>query len=244
MDHTYTAVSKHKYLILLAMIYVVVNTVPTLFLYRLVKIGDFVVPGGMFVYPLIYMLCDIVAEVYGYRIARLFIWYGILCNFFFAICALSIVYLPVPPSLPMSNEYYDVFHNVLHADIANLMGVLVGNTLNAYALSKWKILLSGRYFALRSITSNIVGEAVMLIIWGFIAFYGRLPLHDLLKLIVSDYVIRVIYALIVVTPAAMIIQFIKKHENIDVYDYHTNFNMFNLSLKDKQTSPASSSLGA
>jgi len=83
----------------------------------------------------------------------------------------------------------------------------------------------------------------MLIIWVMIAFYGRLPIPELGKLLISDYLIRMVYAVIVVIPAAMIVAGLKKSEKLDIYDTNTNFNIFSLSLKDKP-SPNLSSLGA
>ena len=45
---------------------------------RLTLIGSMLEPGGIFVFPFLFTICDIVGEVYGYAYPRLFIWVGVL----------------------------------------------------------------------------------------------------------------------------------------------------------------------
>jgi hypothetical protein len=68
----------------------------------------------------------------------------------------------------------------------------------------------------------------MLIITGTIVFLGKLSLHQALVLLLADYVVRVIFVLIVSAPSAYFVSYIKKTEGLDAYDYQTKFNPFKL----------------
>jgi queuosine precursor transporter len=230
---SYQELTEHRGLLFLAMLYVIITVVPTLFLYRLVQVGPLVLPGGMFIFPLIYVLGDVIAEVYGYKVARMVIWYSLICNFIFASAILSVIYLPYPPGYEhVAQKYTFVFKNILRGDVANIFGVLLGRFLNAYILTRWKVFVRGKFFIVRSFTSSAVGELIMLVIWVTIAFSGQLTKDQLLHLALSDYLIRVLYLLIFALPAAGIARFLKFLDGVDIYDKNTNFNPFQLSLKD------------
>ena len=233
---SYKDLDEHKCLLFIVMLYVVITTVPSLFLYRLIEIGPFIFPGGMFIYPLIYVLGDVLAEVYGYKIARAVIWYSLICNFIFAFAILSIIFLPYPKGYSdIYEKYLFVFQHILRGDFANLAGVLAGSFLNIYILTKWKVLVNGRIFVIRSFISSAFSEFIMLAIWVNIAFPGRLHDPQIQNLALSDYAIRLIYALVFSILAAGIVKLIKKIDQIDIFDTGTNFNPFSLSLKDKES---------
>jgi uncharacterized integral membrane protein (TIGR00697 family) len=134
----------------------VVTAVPAMLLYRLISIGYLTLPGGMFIFPMIYIMTDVIAEVYGYQVARLFIWASLINNFLIAILIMTVIYLPFPNDLKIiSHEYVDVYHGLLRADIANIAGVLISCFVNAYVIAKWKILVRGKWFIIRSFSSRI-----------------------------------------------------------------------------------------
>ena len=230
---SYQELAEHKGLLFLAMLYVIITVVPTLFLYRLVQLGPLIFPGGMFIFPLIYVLGDVIAEVYGYKVARIIIWYSLICNFIFAFAILSVIYLPFPNGYEhTANNYIFVFEHILRGDVANIFGVLAGGFLNAYILTRWKVFVEGKIFIIRSFTSSAIGELVMITIWVTIAFSGQLTKGELFHLAVSDYTVRIMYLIIFALPAAGIVRFLKSLDDVDIYDKKTNFNPFNLSLKD------------
>ncbi len=230
---SYQELAEHKGLLFLTMLYVIITVVPTLFLYRLVQVGPLIFPGGMFVFPLIYVIGDLIAEVYGYKVARLIIWYSLICNFIFAFSILSVIYLPVPKGYEhTAGNYIFVFKHILRGDIANIFGVLAGGFLNVYILTRWKVFVEGKIFIVRSFTSSAIGELVMLTIWVTIAFSGQLARGELLHLAISDYIMRIIYLIVFSIPAAGAVRFLKSLDNVDIYDTKTNFNPFNMSLKD------------
>ena len=232
--NSYRDLNESKYLLLISMLYVVFTTVPSLFLYRLIQVGHFIFPGGMFIFPMIYVLGDIIAEIYGYKIARNIIWFSLICNFTFSFAILSVVYLPAPQGYEIiKDKYLFVFKDILRGNVANIAGVLAGNFLNAFILTKLKILVNGRMFIVRSLTSSAIGALIMIVLWATIAFSGKLKHNELIHLAVSDYVVRIIYAILFAIPSSYLVKILKNIDKIDIYDSKTNFNPFKLELKDR-----------
>jgi uncharacterized integral membrane protein (TIGR00697 family) len=230
--NSYGHIKLSKYLVFLAMTYMVVTAVPAMLLYRLISIGYLTLPGGMFIFPMIYILTDVIAEVYGYQVARLFIWASLINNFLIAILIMTVIYLPFPNDLKViSHEYVDVYHGLLRADIANIAGVLISRFVNAYVIAKWKILVRGKWFILRSFCANILGDILMLLVWAPVAFAGVVNTEKLISITLSDFLVRAIYALIGSIPALLLVIYLKNKEKVDIYDVSTNFNPFKLSCQ-------------
>jgi uncharacterized integral membrane protein (TIGR00697 family) len=206
----YSDIKLSKYIIFLAMLSVVVTLVPSVMLYRLIDIDNFVMPGGMLIFPLIYVLTDIVAEVYGYKIARSFIWLSIISNFIFAILVFSVIYIPTSSqSMAVSNEYSGVFHGIVRSDVANCIGVVASRFINAYLISKWKILTFGRFFIFRSFAATIIGDVIMLLFWAPIAFIGVVSFKQMMAITLADFLVRAIYAAVGTIPAYYVVQYLK-----------------------------------
>jgi len=229
-DGLLTYMNKSRHLIFLAMLYIVILILSAVFFYRYIDFDHIALPGGMFVYPILYVITDIVTELYGYSTARLFIWYGIFCNFIFGIIAFFLTYTPTISGTEFAHDYNAIFREILRLDAGNFVGQLLGSFINIYMISKWKILVKGRFFFVRSVTSNLFGEFVMLTVTGTIVLAGRLPMHEIFALLAADYVIRILFCFIFSTPAAFFVSYIKNKEKIDVYDLSTKFNPFRLSI--------------
>ena len=116
--------------------------------------------------------------------------------------------------------------------ISGLVGLLIGEFLNVYLLSKWKIILHGKFFIFRSLLSTALGQASLTIIVDILNYTGKMPTMDLIKMMVSGYTWKMFFAIILVFPAWMLVKFLKKAENIDHYDINTNYNPFILGLSD------------
>lgn len=224
---------KARHIIFFAMLYILILILSAVFFYRYIDIDHILLPGGIFVYPILYIITDIIAELYGYSISRLFIWYGIACNFIFGISAFLLTYTPTVPGTEFAHDYSLIFRDIIRLNLGNCIGSLVGGFLNIYLLSKWKIILHGRFFMLRSITSNLFGELIMLTITGAIVLVGKLPLHKIISLLAADYGIRIIFCIVLTGPAALYVAYVKKKENIDVFDISTKFNPFKIGLEEQ-----------
>lgn len=224
--------AKIQFIMLFTMLYVCFNLLGCALLFKLVKIGPGVAPGGIFFLPIVLLIEDIVAELYGYKISRALLWYVLLSSMIFSICCLMVIQLPSPAYWTYDAAYHTVFDPLLRGSIALFLSISVGRFFNIYALTKMKILVQGRYFWIRSILSTSVGGLITLSILFGIAYGNSVPFTEIKRLFITDYAIRVCYAVFGGIPAAFIVAYIKRNYGIDIYDYNTNFNPFKISLND------------
>ncbi len=200
---------------------------------RITQIGTMLEPGGIFVFPLTFSICDIVGEVYGYAYPRLFIWIGVLAEFLFSMVVITVSHLPAPEFLTQATAYQIVFDPTLRYVCSGLIGLLVGELTNIYLLSKWKIFLKGKFFILRSLLSTALGQALLTVIVDLLNYFGKLTDHHLGWMMVCGYLWKMGCAVLMVFPAWLLVKHLKKVEQVDHYDIHTNFNPFVFSLNEE-----------
>lgn len=218
---------KHIYTLLT--LYITILLLVVILANRFVSLYGMIQAGGIFVFPLTFLICDIVCEVYGYSLARKFIWLGVFAELFFSIIGTFEMKLPYPQHWPYSQDYTIVFYPTIRFVIASLIGLLCGEFLNIFLISKWKALLHGRYFILRSIVAISLGQMLLSIIVDFTAFFGNtISLKNLVWMMFCGWMWKMVCTLLLIYPTWIIIKFLKKSENIDVYDIKTNFNPFKM----------------
>lgn len=217
-----------KWLFLLGMLFVVVNTSADILAYKMVHINHLLMSVGVFIVPISYAISDVITEVYGYKVSRQIIWFGLLSELIFdLICYFS--------SLAKSPEFInnDLAFNIilkplLHIYMAVLIASITSDFINVYCISKWKILMSGRYFWLRSIGSSIIAQFLFTAICDGIVFYSKLSGHLVAQTIVSTFFIKICCTLFLSIPVSIIVIILKKIQKIDIFDYGINFNPFKL----------------
>lgn len=202
---------------------------------KLTLVGSMLVPGGIFVFPLTFCICDIVGEVYGYAYPRLFIWIGVIAEFIFSCNVIAVSHLPSPDFFGQASAYASVFDPTLRYVCSGLIGLLVGEFVNVYLLSKWKIRLKGKFYIFRSLISTAFGQASLTIIVDLLNYFGKVSGHGLENMMLSGYLWKMLSAVIIVFPSWLLVRYLKKVENVDHYDIHTNFNPFIFGLGETQS---------
>lgn len=200
---------------------------------RITQIGAMLEPGGIFVFPLTFSICDIVGEVYGYAYPRLFIWIGVLAEFLFSLVVITVSHLPAPEFFTQASAYEIVFDPTLRYVGSGLVGLLIGELTNVYLLSKWKIFLKGKFFIMRSLLSTALGQALLTIVVDMLNYFGKLTEHHLGWMMVCGYLWKMSCAVLMVFPAWLVVKYLKKVEQVDHYDIHTNFNPFIFGLHEE-----------
>ena len=121
---------------------------------KVIQLGGLTVTAGLLVFPISYIINDCIAEVWGFRKARLIIWSGFVMNFFVVTLGLIAVSLPAAPFWEGEEHFNFVFGMAPRIVAASLMAFLVGSFLNAYVMSRMKIASRGRNFSARAIWST------------------------------------------------------------------------------------------
>lgn len=196
---------------------------------KYISIGPIETTAGLLIFPISYIVNDVIAEVWGYKKARLIIWYGFLMNFLVVVIfQLSIV---APGSVNFENQsaFESVLGSTLRLTIASFVAFLLGSFLNAVVMSKMKIRQKGKNFSLRAIVSTIVGEGGDSLVFFTIAFYGILPNEVLVKLIFTQLFLKTGYEILVLPITARVVVWVKKQEVENVFDNNISYNPFKIS---------------
>ena len=141
--------------------------------------------------------------------------------------------LPSAPGWENQEAYQKILGTTPRIVAGSLVAYFLGEFSNSFTLAKMKIYTRGRWLFSRTIGSTVIGEGVDTVFFILIAFAGTLPWSTLLAGIISNYVFKVGFE-IVITPATYaIVRFLKRTEQTDAYDYQTNFNPFSQFLASR-----------
>ena len=197
---------------------------------KVIQVGSLTVTAGLLVFPISYIINDCIAEVWGFKKARLIIWSGFAMNFFVVALGLIAVAIPAAPFWEGEEHFNFVFGMAPRIVAASLMAFLVGSFLNAYVMSKMKVASQGRNFSARAIWSTVVGETADSLIFFPVAFGGVIAWKELLIMMGIQIVLKSMYEVIILPVTIRVVKAIKRIDGSDVYDTNISYNV--LKVKD------------
>ena len=191
---------------------------------KLISIGPIEATAGLLIFPVSYIINDIIAEVWGYRKARLIIWYGFLMNFLTVIIFRLSIVVPGSENFSHQEAFQLVLGNTERISLASFIAFLIGSFLNAMVMSKMKLFQKGRNFSLRAVVSTLVGEGADSLVFFTIAFAGVIPNKDLMTLILTQTAMKTGYEILVLPLTNVIVKWVKRKEQEDVFDEGISYN--------------------
>jgi len=224
-----TDTKESKFYVPIAMLFVCLLLMVNIISQKIIPIyGDIILTAGDFIYPLSYTLSMILTEVYGYTMSRRVIWSSFACNILASIIIIFAIHLPYADSWHNQEQYASILSNAPRMLIASLGAFLFGEFIGTYILAKLKIFTHGKYLWMRTLSAISAGQLLDSLIFTTIAFAGVMSLHHVFILSIAAYVCKIIYQVLLTPGIYVLVGFLKKHEGLDVFDRHTNFNPFNL----------------
>ena len=157
---------------------------------------SFVLPCGVIIFPVIYIVNDVLAEVYGYEKTRNVILLGFFMNLVAVICYTITIWLPAPVFFENSEAFSVVLGSTFRLLVASFAAYLVGSIVNAKLmvyLKKWD---EDKLF-FRCIVSTLFGEGMDALIFITIGFLGTMPIEALILMIVMQALFKTVYEIIV-----------------------------------------------
>ena len=183
----------------------------------------------MLCFPISYILNDCIAEVWGFRKARIIIWTAFLMNFLVVALGQLAVMLPAASYWANNEEHFNfVFGLAPRIAAASFTAFLVGSFVNAYVMSRMKISSQGKRFSLRAIVSTLWGEGADSLIFFPLAFGGLMPLAELAKLMLLQVITKTLYEVVMLPVTIRVVRYVKQHEGTDVYDENVSYNPLKL----------------
>lgn len=179
-----------------------------------VQFGPIITDGGFFLFPLAYVLGDVVSEVYGFKAARRAIFTSFLCGAFASVVFWIVIALPAAPFYENQSAFEAVLGPVPLIVGGSLAGYLVGQLLNAFVMVKIKARTQGKHLWARLIGSTLVGELVDTVIFCSIAapVIGIDSWSTYFNYVVVGYVYKCLVEVVILPVTYAAIGWIRRHE--------------------------------
>jgi len=213
----------HRFVVVVAL-FVTCLITANIIIAKQISIGGIILPAAIIIFPLSYIIGDVLTEVYGYQQARRVIWLGFLCNLI-AVLAIWIGKLLPPASVFEAQAAYErILGSTPRFLLASFVAYLAGEFANSFVLAKMKILTKGQWLWTRTIGSTLVGQGVDTLIVLIIAFVGVLSFPVLGIMILSHWLVKSAYEAIATPLTYVVVGYLKRKEGVDAYDYGIDFN--------------------
>ncbi len=214
---------------------------------KLTTMWGYTFGAGILFFPVSYVLGDVLTEIYGYANARRCVWTGFAALGFMAFMALVVVAMPpasgwgcaqsgdprfadlvkaIGGAELCQSTYVSVFGSTWRIALASLIAFWAGEFVNSYVLAKMKIWTGGRKLWTRTIGSTVFGQAVDSLIFYPIAFLGVWSPEAVLTVMVTNWVLKVLWEVVLTPVTYAIVGWLKQREGVDVFDHDTNFSPF------------------
>jgi uncharacterized integral membrane protein (TIGR00697 family) len=199
---------------------------------KLVDLFGLTLPAGVVLFPIVYIVGDVLTEVYGFGRARQAIWIGFGCNLL-AVGSIWIAgRLPAaafwkagvyPGPAEAGQAYQAILGFSGRLIVASFLAYLVGEFLNAFVLAKLKLATEGRMLWLRTIGSTLVGQAADSAVFITAAFWGILPTAALSSAVVAQWLVKSGYEALATPLTYLVVNALKRVEGVEVFDRTTDF---------------------
>ena len=184
--------------------------------------------AGLIIFPVSYIINDCIAEVWGFKKARFIIWVAFTVNFFAILLFQVSIALPPADYWQMQEASSSVLAQTPRIALASLMAFLCGSFLNAYVMSKMKIMHRGKHFGLRAIASTVVGELADTFIFTTVGFLFVIPLQAVVMIILTETVLKTLFEIVILPLTAKVVRRVKEREGVDVYDDDISYNVLRI----------------
>ncbi|MBR1688857.1 MAG: queuosine precursor transporter [Prevotella sp.] len=193
-----------------------------------ISFGPVNVTAGLIVFPVSYIINDVVCEVWGYRRTRLLIWMGFLMNFLFVGFGALADAIPGAAYWQGEEGFHQIFGLAPRIAGASFVAFIVGSFINAYVMSRMKVTSAGRHFSARAVWSTVFGESADSLIFFPLALGGVIPWEEMPSLMISQVALKTLYEIMVLPLTIRVVAFAKRYDGEDVYDRDISYNIFNI----------------
>lgn len=207
---------QYKYYTFLSVLYTTLLIASVLLPYKIISVFGFSEPGGIFIFPLTYLLGGAIAETYGKQLALRMVYSSLFCLLIFNVLIAIIIRLPSVSNAPNQEAFIQAYGHSVRLSIGCLVGLICSDLTNVYRITKLKIIFKGKYFLQRCLWSTGISELIFNVTTYFITYYGVISNAGLLKLIASSWLLKMIYSAALVFPVLLLMKFLKKSEQIHV----------------------------
>ena len=186
---------------------------------KIISIFGISMTSGVLVFPISYVLGDVMTEIYGYEKTKKVIIYGFISNLLMVIAFYLAMKLPYPDYWQNQEAFIAILSSTPRILLASFIGYLIGGLSNSYIMEYIKNNSKIKFLWFRTILSTIVGEALDTTIFLTISFIGTMNGYDLISMIINQSIFKIIYEVVLTPILYKVVDFISNKEK--EYGYRT-----------------------
>lgn len=158
LEHRGTASVGSAYYPILVAVFTALVIISNVTATKGVAFGPILTDGGFIVFPLTYVIGDVLSEVYGFKAAGRAILLGFTMNVLAAFMFWVTVYLPAADFYENQEHLENIVHAYTQLIVAGLLGFIVGQTINAAVVVLIKQRTKERHLWARLVGSTFAGQ--------------------------------------------------------------------------------------
>lgn len=209
---------QHSLYDIFAVLFVTTLLVSNIVSVKIVSVGWLTFDAGTVLFPLAYIVGDIITEVYGYRRMRRLIYSGVAALTLMTLTFWVVQLLPADGSWTGQTAFESTLGVVWRLAIGSVTALFVGEIMNAYVMGRMKVASRGRGLWWRMIGSSAAGSALDTVIFSTIAFVGTMPMTSFWQLIITVFLIKMAVEIMVSPLTMRLIARVKKREKMDTFE--------------------------
>ena len=213
----------HRFVVLVAL-FVTCLITANIIAVKPIGIFGLILPAAVIIFPISYILGDVITEVYGYRQARRVIWLGFACNLLTVAAIWGGQALPAASFWAAQPAYEAILGVAPRIVLASFLAYLIGEFTNAYVLARMKVATGGRWLWTRTIGSTVIGQGLDSAVFITVAFAGVWPTEVMAAAVVTQWLVKVAFEALATPLTYLAVGYLKRREGLDTYDRGISFN--------------------
>lgn len=163
---------------------------------KIFVMGSIFMPAGVIAYPITFLMTDVIGEIWGKKAANRVVWAGFFCSILTAFLGLIAVHLPPAPFFQNQESFSRMFGMVGRITLASLVAYLASQMHDVWAFHWLKEKTQGKHLWLRNNVATIASQMIDTVLFISIAFWGVIPTGQLLPMMLGQWSIKVLLALL------------------------------------------------
>jgi uncharacterized integral membrane protein (TIGR00697 family) len=197
---------------LFAGLFVCFSLVSNIAAVKLFSMGPAVFAAAILIFPISYVLGDVLVEVYGSRWTSRVINVGVAAILFMLAVLWIAIKLPPAPGWTLQDQFAAVHEVVPRIAVGSIIAYWCGQHVNKMVMASMKRIHGDSKLGLRMVASTAAGEFVDTGTFVVIAFAGTMPPHILIAAAISGWVFKTVYEIVVMPVTYVVIRRVKRHE--------------------------------
>lgn len=196
----------------ITVLYVACILISNILASKIISVFGIAMTGGVLVFPITYIIGDVLTEIYGYKKTKKVILYGFLCNLLMVIIFFLAIKLPYPSYWHNQESFVAILENTPRILFASFVGYLIGGFSNSYIMDYIKNNSKIKFLWFRTILSTIVGETLDTGLFLMIGFFGTMGNNVLFTMIICQTIAKVLYEIAFTPITYFVVKKVRKLE--------------------------------